>query len=117
MSIATSAITEAYVMRKHFQEKMKKTTTLDAHDTTKQSILEKEHHDVSSISCFPSLFKKIHPATTASVQDVLNLGFGSTFIFTKIRRELMLSMILESIADRLASLGQQPHIIANQFLI
>lgn len=67
MSIATSALAEAYVMRKHHQEKMKKTTTSIAHITTKQSILDNDHDDASmTIGCFPTLFKKIHPSTTIS---------------------------------------------------
>ncbi|KAI3680280.1 hypothetical protein L2E82_50505 [Cichorium intybus] len=65
MSIATSALAEAYVMRKHHQEKMKKTTTSDAQGTTKQSILDNDHHSSSTIGCFPVLFKKVHPSTTA----------------------------------------------------
>ncbi|KAI3750653.1 hypothetical protein L2E82_21367 [Cichorium intybus] len=64
MSIATSALAEAYVMRKHHQEKMKKITTSDGQGTTKQSILDNDHHSSSTISCFPVLFKKIHPSTT-----------------------------------------------------
>ncbi|KAL4557660.1 hypothetical protein LXL04_035846 [Taraxacum kok-saghyz] len=67
MSIANSAIAEAYVMRKHHQEKMKKMTTSDAQCTTKGSILDKDHHAFSTIGCFPALFKKIHPATAGSV--------------------------------------------------
>ncbi|KAL7582845.1 hypothetical protein Lser_V15G43063 [Lactuca serriola] len=63
MSIATSAIAEAYAMRKHLEEKMKKTTASNAHGTTKQSRLDNDHHDSVTIGCFPSLFKKIHPAT------------------------------------------------------
>lgn len=64
MSIATSALAEAYVMRKHHQEKMKKTTTSNAQGTTKESILDNDHHHASStIGCFPTLFKKIHPST------------------------------------------------------
>nr|GEV06758.1 RNA-directed DNA polymerase, eukaryota, reverse transcriptase zinc-binding domain protein [Tanacetum cinerariifolium] len=43
MSIATSALAEAYVMRKHHQEKMKKTTIM-----TKDSILEEDDDRASS---------------------------------------------------------------------
>ncbi|GKA62638.1 hypothetical protein Tco_0762157 [Tanacetum coccineum] len=63
MSMATSALAEAYVMRKHHQEKMKKTTI-----TTKDSILDDDDHVISStIGCFPTLFKKIHPSSHSNV--------------------------------------------------
>ncbi|GKD78152.1 hypothetical protein Tco_1340773 [Tanacetum coccineum] len=63
MSMATSALAEAYVMRKHHQEKMKKTTI-----TTKDSILDDDDHVISStIGCFPTLLKKIHPSSHSNV--------------------------------------------------
>ncbi|KAI3678362.1 hypothetical protein L6452_37650 [Arctium lappa] len=65
MSFATSALAEAYVIRKHHQEKMKK-TTLNAHGTTKQSILDNGDHTSTTIGCFPNFFKKIHPHGTSS---------------------------------------------------
>ncbi|PWA67920.1 hypothetical protein CTI12_AA313540 [Artemisia annua] len=57
MSMATSGLAEAYVMRKHHQEKMKKTT----------SIIDDDDHVSSTIGCFPTLFKKVHPTTPSSI--------------------------------------------------
>ncbi|GKA89127.1 hypothetical protein Tco_0810939 [Tanacetum coccineum] len=64
MSIATSALAEAYVMRKHHQQKMNK-------NTTKDSVLEEDDDRVSSttIGCFPTLFKKVHPSSSVAVSD------------------------------------------------
>ncbi|GKF70668.1 hypothetical protein Tco_0203725, partial [Tanacetum coccineum] len=63
MSMATSALAEAYVMRKHHQEKMKK-------NTTKDSVLDDDDDRVSSsIGCFPTLFKKVHPSSRVAVSD------------------------------------------------
>ncbi|KAL8193617.1 hypothetical protein R6Q57_026752 [Mikania cordata] len=69
MSIATSAIAEAYVMRKHFQEKMKK-TSFNAHGTTNNIIHDDDNDDdkrASTIGCFPTLFSKIHPTSSKIV--------------------------------------------------
>lgn len=72
MSIANYALAEAYVMRKNHQEKMK-TTTFDAQGTAKRSKIDNDDIDraTSTIGCFPTLFKKIHPAmsSTKLVQD------------------------------------------------
>ncbi|KAI3757410.1 hypothetical protein L6452_04947 [Arctium lappa] len=65
MSFATSALAEAYVMRKLHQEKMKNTTP-HAHGTTKQSILRDDDRASTPIGCFPNFFKKIHPATSSA---------------------------------------------------
>ncbi|KAJ9546265.1 hypothetical protein OSB04_025972 [Centaurea solstitialis] len=66
MSIATSAIAEAYVMRKCYQENMKKTTP-DAQGTTKESMLDNDDHASMPIGCFPRLFRKIHSTTSSTV--------------------------------------------------
>ncbi|MFS7954663.1 hypothetical protein Hanom_Chr07g00633181 [Helianthus anomalus] len=68
MSIATSALAEAYVMRKHHQEKMKK-TTFDAHGATKHIVLDTDDCvDSSTTGCFPTLFKKIHPTSSKTLK-------------------------------------------------
>ncbi|GKE30328.1 hypothetical protein Tco_1445712 [Tanacetum coccineum] len=66
MSMATSALAEAYVMRKHHQQKMNKTTI-----TTKDNVLDDDDDHVSSttIGCFPTLFKKVHPSSSVAVSD------------------------------------------------
>ncbi|KAI3807619.1 hypothetical protein L1987_23550 [Smallanthus sonchifolius] len=52
MSIATSALAEAYVMRKHYQENMKK-TMFNAQGATKESVLNSDDDRVpSTIGCF-----------------------------------------------------------------
>ena len=66
MSMATSALAEAYVMRKHHQEKMKK-TTIKGHGATNDSVFHDDDQVSSTIGCFPTLFKKVHPATSSSV--------------------------------------------------
>ncbi|GKA54950.1 hypothetical protein Tco_0753899 [Tanacetum coccineum] len=66
MSMATSALAEAYVMRKQHQQKMNKTTI-----TTKDNVLDDDDDHVSSttIGCFPTLFKKVHPSSSVAVSD------------------------------------------------
>ncbi|GJW23207.1 hypothetical protein Tco_1367288 [Tanacetum coccineum] len=72
MSMATSTLAEAYVMRKHHQEKMKK-------NTTKDSVLEDDNYHVSSttIGCFPTLFKKVHLSSVAVSDSTLRLRHKS----------------------------------------
>ena len=54
-------LAEAYVMRKHLQEKMKKL------DSTSKNGEEKEGSaDNKDGGCFPMLKKKIHPNSTTS---------------------------------------------------
>ncbi|GJR98188.1 hypothetical protein Tco_0270362, partial [Tanacetum coccineum] len=66
MSMATSALAEAYVMRKQHQQKMNKTTI-----TTEDNVLDDDDDHVSSttIGCFPTLFKKVHPSSSVAVSD------------------------------------------------
>ncbi|KAL4557658.1 hypothetical protein LXL04_035844 [Taraxacum kok-saghyz] len=74
MSTANYALAEAYVMKKHLEKKMK-TTTSNAHGTTKQGMPHHDHHASSSIGCFSTLFKKIHPSTIPDCKNDTQLKF------------------------------------------
>ncbi|PWA67923.1 hypothetical protein CTI12_AA313570 [Artemisia annua] len=65
MSMATSGLAEAYVMRKHHQEKIN--TTLKGRGATNDSAFHDDDHVSSTIGCFPTLFKKVHPATSSII--------------------------------------------------
>lgn len=67
MSISNHALAEAYVMRKIHQKKMKN-ATFNAQDTTRLNKLDNDDDRASStMGCFPSLFRKIHPTTSSTV--------------------------------------------------
>lgn len=67
MSMSGSSLADAYIMTRIYHKKMN-TPVSKTRDATKQSVLDNDDHKTcSKIGCFPTLFKKIHPATSSTV--------------------------------------------------
>ncbi|GKE25798.1 hypothetical protein Tco_1441182 [Tanacetum coccineum] len=70
MSMSGSSMAEAYVTSRILHKKMNSMTTSNRHGANKKSILDNNDNRASStstVSCFPVLFKKIHPTSSSTV--------------------------------------------------